>query len=351
MATNTGEAPAGQHIFHAKHLTELALRWKECTAAAQDLSAKGREEDARDKAAEAMDLLEEIIVGSTSMFERLAQYEGFPNTVDLDTLVQAAREKVARWLQSWNPKLKADGGLFSWFSTCAKHAFLSELSKVNQHRKRIHATSDSLEKWYGEEDHAATKDDASNEAKERLKDITARWGDPVTLGAVRFVLDSLVDERPQDRQLVIFSLCCAYGLSPEMGKFFYSWGLFALRDAMYDKIHVPFTQQDILRHKETHSHLVDLLDIIGWEPFKRLCATLGGTRFKLPTMAQLGRWHEEYQIAREIDHTNLDPTSVGKVARKYKRTDKSAQELYEEMTYVQDPNRSGEHYVYGEDSE
>ena len=76
---------------------------------------------------------------------------------------------------------------------------------------------------------------------------------------------------------------------------------FAMRDAMWDRIHIPFTEEDIVRHKETHSHLVDLLDIMGWPAFKRMIATLGGTRIKLPTMAQMAGWHEEYMIYCEIN--------------------------------------------------
>ena len=75
-------------------------------------------------------VLEQIVEGSTAMFERLAQFEDFHYTVDLPILVSAAQEKVIKWLAKWQPK---KGRLFSWFSKCAKNAFRSELVKVNQY--------------------------------------------------------------------------------------------------------------------------------------------------------------------------------------------------------------------------
>src|SRR5208337_1352821 len=112
-------AVQGEHLFAASYLEPLAIRWKE-------LNAKG-------KHTEAMLVLEEIVVGSTQMFQRLAQHEGYHFTVDLDILVSAAQEKVVKWLIRWQRK---KGKLFTWFSKCAKNAFRSELVKVNQFRKR-----------------------------------------------------------------------------------------------------------------------------------------------------------------------------------------------------------------------
>ena len=79
-------------------------------------------------------VLDEIILKSTPMFERFAQHEEYTNTVELSILVSAAQEKVVKWLLKWEPKL---GKIFSWFSKCAKHAFLSEIVKANQCKKRL----------------------------------------------------------------------------------------------------------------------------------------------------------------------------------------------------------------------
>src|ERR1041385_441039 len=87
-----------EHIFPAAKIHELATCWKELYSLNQR--------------AEAMAVLEEIVVLSTPMFERLAQYEEYTTTVDLEYLVSAAQEKVIKWLMRWNPK---KGRIFSYF--------------------------------------------------------------------------------------------------------------------------------------------------------------------------------------------------------------------------------------------
>ena len=322
------EPPKGQHIFPATRLTELATKWRESVAAA--------------KHDEAHALLEEIIIGSTAMFERLAQYEGFTNTVELSALVQAAREKVARWLLAWEPSKP----LFTFFSVCARHAFLSEVNKVNQHRNRFHATGENLEKFFGAEDHGAFKEDAALDVKKKLKNITIRWGDERSAAAIRFAVDCLVDERDHDRVAVIRSICYGFGFSEEISKFYYGWALYAMRDALYSKIRAPFTRQDIFRHKYTYTHLVDLLDIISWEQLVKIISTLGGQRLKIPTLHQLNKLHEDYLASLEIEEAGGDPTTIETVAKRIKRPVKTAGEAYADMLRTVSPDRDGEYDLY-----
>lgn len=330
--TPTAPAPPREHIFPATELTRLAKIWKELTA--------------ENKNDEALEILEQIIIGSTPMFERLAQYEGFHHSVDLSTLVQSAREKVVRWLANWNPKHGKDGGLFTWFSICAKHSFLSELAKSNQFKKRFHVTSDNLEKFYGAEDHAIHKDDAAEEVRKNLKDISARWGDPQYLGAIRYAVECLIEDRPKDKAAIIKGMCYGYGLNQEMGKFFYNWAIFAMRDALHERIHIPFTKEDLFRHRYTFTQLVDLLTIITWPQFERLVATMGGSRLKIPTLEQLNRLHQDYLLHRRISKSDMDPETVAKIAKDDARTPKNAADVYEEMTRDLNPDLSGEHEIF-----
>lgn len=330
----------GEHIFSATHLTALAIRWQQLNKVATAAETMGNPD--RLQRAEADQLLEDIIVGSTSMFERLAQHEGFTFTVDLDTLVQAAREKVLRWLLAWDPSKP----IFSFFSVCARHAFLSEVNKVNSHRKRFHATSDSLEKFFGEEDHDTFKEDAAEEVRRKLLTITVRWGDTNSQGAIRYVLACLTDGVECERATVVRSICYGFGLSEELGKFFYSWGLFALRDALYKRVRMPFTQQDLFRHRETFSHLVDLLDIISWDQFQRMVATLGGQRLKIPTVSQLGRLHDDWLLAKDVEENDGGPEALEAAAKKHGRSTRAAGEIYEEMQLNTSPDRDGEHDLY-----
>jgi hypothetical protein len=487
------EPSKGQHIFANAELTKIAIQWKEMIA--------------QNKREEAMPLLEALIRGCQEMLPRLAQYEGFHRTVDVETLVASASSKIERWLLLWDPNYKSSNGLFSWLSTCfsgscmvslsdgtsmrideivegklkvnvlsfdektgkivpkpvvgwhrnsaqigewrqlilgdltvfgprtawvtaahpmwtqrgwvkiddltegdtlitqdlsplswtinkdiseitssddlrwkydltvqdthtfivqdvivhncAKNAFRSELAKVNQYRRYIHSTGENLEKFFGEADYSKYKDEAKQEVKAHLGEITARWGDLQEIGAVRFILDCLVEERqkaPEEpdesatatRERIIRSASFAWCVSPDLAKFFYSWALYALRDSMYKKIYIPFTEEDVLRHAESYTHLVDFMDIVGWDKFKRVIATLGGNRIKLPTLQQMGRLHENYQLSLEIRETGDDPDTVVKVGKKRGRNAKTAQEVYSEMSDLMDHKRCGEHLVYEE---
>ena len=317
----------GEHIFPATQLTQLALRWKSLTAA-------GRHR-------EAMQILEQVIIGSTSMFERLAQHEDFHYVVELPILVAAAQEKVIKWLQHWNPR---KGRLFSWFSKCAKNAFRSEIVKVNQFRRRIHTTGEHLEKYFPSYDHDTDKRDTAAEVKNRLQGITSRWGDPQEVAALHYMLECMVEEH--EKNAVINGAAYAWGITPEVSKFFYTWCLVAMRDAVYEKIHVPFTQQDLFRHHYSYTHLVNLLDIITWDQLKRIIATHGGLRLKIPTMASLAKLRENYLISCEVERSDMDPDAVAGVARKFQRSPRSAQEAFEEMAETLHPNRAGEHDIY-----
>jgi hypothetical protein len=323
-----GAAPEGEQIFPASQLTPLAVKWKE-------LSAAGRHK-------EAMFVLEQIIVGSTSMFERLAQFEDFHYTVDLPILVSAAQERVVKWLIAWQPK---KGRLFSWFSKCAKNAFRSELVKVNQYRKRNYVTSDSLERFYGTEDHEINKHDLAKEFHKKFHAMTCRWGDPQEISAIRYLIECIIDDE-RDKHCAIRGAAYAYGISMDLSKFFYAWAIAALRHELYDKVHIPFTQEDLFRASLSYEHVVDLLDYVSWDVAKKILARWQGMRIKFPTLAYMARLHENYLIYGEIDKSNLDPDAVAEVARRRKRTPRSAQEVYNDMSVIMDPNRTGEYDIY-----
>ena len=319
----------GQHIFPDDELHQYALRWKELNAA--------------NRHTEAMLLLERIIEGSTPMFERLAQHEKFHHTVDLEILVSAAQEKVVKWLLAWEPKL---GKLFTWFSKCAKHAFLSELVKVNQYRKRYHATDDSLEKFIGVEDHAIDKHDLAAEVRQKLDGLTCRWGDPQEVGALGFLIECIVDEENRDRQAAIRGAAYAFGISMDMSKFFYRWALTALRSAFMDKIRVNFSEQDLFLLSESYTDFADLHDIIPWEYLRKLMVVKGGQRIKIPTISYVVAQKENYMMWREIEATPKDPASIAEVAERHKKTAKTAAQAYVEMCEKLDPRRAGEYYIF-----
>ena len=332
MKQKAGSPPAEEHIFPASKLEPLALRWKE-------LNEQRRH-------AEASAVLEQIIEGSTAMFQRLAQYEDFHFTVDLPILISAAQEKVVKWLLKWQPK---KGRLFSWFSKCAKHAFLSELVKVNQFRKRYHVTSDNLERFYGADDHEVNKHDIAAEYHRRLHALTCRWGDEQEIGAIRYIVECIVDDNEADKAAVIRGAAFANGISIDMAKFFYTWTLVGLRHVFYDKAHVPFTEQDLLRASESYTLWPDFVDTVGVAKSTEIIAKFGGQRLKVPSIEHIKKLREDYRLHLEIDRSDLDPDSISDVAKKHKRTVKSAQEIYADLSKTLDPKRYGEYDVYAHD--
>jgi len=242
---------------------------------------------------------------------------------------------------------------------CAKNAFRSELSKVNQYRRHFHASGENLEKFYGEVDYQKYKDEATQEVRNNLKDLTVRWGAEQEIGCVRFIVESITEEKPpgvdeeesatETRERITRSAAYAWCVSPDMAKFFYSWAVYALRDSMYKRAYIPFTEEDVLRHAETYTHLPDLMDIIGWDKFKRVIATLGGTRLKLPTMQQLGKLHENYRLAHAIQEEGDDPETVERVGKRFNRSQKTAQQVYVEVSEMIDHRRCGEHSLFSDD--
>lgn len=321
----------GEHIFPASQLTPLAVQWKQ-------LSAAGRHK-------EAMLILEQIVVGSTAMFERLAQFEDFHYTVDLPILVSAAQEKVIKWLIKWQPK---KGRLFSWFSKCAKNAFRSELVKVNQYRKRYHVTSDNLEKFYGVEDHAVDKHDVVQETQSKLAGLTCRWGDPQEIGAVRFLTQCIIDDE-HDKQAAIRSAAYAYCISFDLAKYFHNWAIVNLRHAFYEKVYIPFTEHELMMAAESYTFWPELVNIIGIEKAKEVSALLGNQRLKIPSLQYYAKLRENYRLSRDVQRCDLDPDAVAEVARKHKKTARTAQEIFTEMVEQIDPRRYGEHSIFDED--
>ena len=290
-----------------------------------------------------MAVLEDIVQMSTAMFERLAQYYDFHYTVDLGILVSAAQEKVVKWLIKWQPK---KGRLFSWFSKCAKNAFRSELVKVNQYRKRFHVTSDNLEKFYGAEDHEVDKHSVADEFRRALRELTCRWGDPQELGAIRFLVECIIDDDSHDKRAAIRSASYAFCISPELSKFFYDWTVTALRHLYYNKVHLPLTEQDLVIASQSYTFIADLYNYMTREKVREFLINYQGMRFKVPTVVSILKLVDNYRMHLEADKTDLDPDSIAAVAKKYKKTPRAAQEIFDEMTSVLNPNRAGEYGVY-----
>ena len=330
--TTAKKKMADYSIFDTPKITSLALEWQRLV--------KDKRHD------EAMRLLNEIIILSTPMFIRLAQHEKYDHLVDIDRLVVAAQSKVIRWLIGWKPK--DDKTIFTWFSACAKNAFRSEVTKESQFRARMHVTGDNLEKFFGEVDHPSYSEEKSSFFEQSLDDLTSRWGSEQEIGAIRFIALCLFSGL-HERQKIIRSAAYAYGITPELSKFFYNWVLIQMRRFHYKKIRVPVSEQDLYRHAHTYSHLVDLLDIVTWDQMKQIIAIMGGTRLKIPTLSQLAKLKDNFALYEEIEETDLDPTSVSRVGKRHGKSAKTAEEAYHDMMTMLDGRRNTAIPVFEDD--
>ena len=476
----------------------MAKKW-------QQLNADGKSE-------EAMALLEQIIVLSTPMFERLAMHEEFHLTVPLGQLISAAQEKVVVWLLKWDPE---KGRLFSWMSksltgdaqvtladgskkrldeivenrlnvevmswnektktleakpvtawhknpieskrrwkklsvihpsgphrclyitgdhevftqrgwvevdflkaqddlfldingkvvpvmfgldetvdetnsrpdtdfnwryditvadnfnflaenvvvhNCAKNAFRGEVTKTLTFREHIHTTDDSLERFFGHEDHAVDKHDSAEEVRNRIHAIASRWGHPQELGTLHFLMECIIEDS-HAKEKAIQAASFAWGLSVDHVRFFYSWCVMMLRNAMLDKISVPMSEQDLFRCVFSYTFLPDFLNLVPWNKvthtcpecghhfpcssgsFKDMCAVFGGQRIKFPHLDELAKLRENYRISQEMLASDLDPDAVSAVVKKYKKPARTAEQVFQEMT-LYDSRLLGEHDIY-----
>ncbi len=324
--------PTGEHIFPATEITELALKWKDAVATGAHKTAEG--------------LLEVIVKKCEPMFRRFAQHERFDHTVDLDRLVNVAMEKVVKWLQAWDSK----GRLFSWFTVCCKNAFRSEANKETAYKRRFHVTSDNLEQFFGSEDHAIERAEAIKAARGKLQDMTSRWGSKQEIGTLGYLFAAITDP-DHNKPGAIRGATYAFGLDPDMVKFFYNWALMELRSAFYTSIRVPFSEQDLVRAYHSYTYLPDLLNIITFPQFKQMVAVMGGTRLRIPTLSQMVQMKEKYELYVEADSTDLDPASIEAVGKKRGKSGRSAQEIYEEAQHSLAEGRTGEFPVFDEEAQ
>jgi hypothetical protein len=255
---------------------------------------------------------------------------------------------VVKWLLRWDP---SKGKLFTWFTKCSKHAFLSELVKANGDRKRFHSTSDNLERFIGAEDHAIDKLDLETELTQKLQDLTCRWGHPQEIGCLQYLFKCILDEDNRDKQAAIRAASYAYCVTLDMAKFFYRWAVSELRGLYMERIRVKLTADDLIYLSESYSVFVDLVDMFGIEAGKKMVAKYGGSRCKIPTLNYLCRLHENYDIWQEIENTDKDPESIAIVAARHKKTARSAAEAYEEMCEILNPKRAGEYYIFRENDD
>ena len=140
----------------------------------------------------------------------------------------------------------------------------------------------------------------------------------------------------------------------------------SLRHVMMDKISIRLTEQDLFNCKFSYTFLPDFLKIIPWNKvnhtcpecghsfscssgsFKDLCATFGGQRIKFPSIDELIKLSEDYNISLEILDSDMDPESVTDVVKRHNRPARTAEQIFREMSQMHDQSLLGEHDIYNE---
>jgi hypothetical protein len=153
------------------------------------------------------------------------------------------------------------------------------------------------------------------------------------------------------KQAAIRGAAYAWGISMDMAKFFYGWVLIALRDLHYARVRVPFTEEDLLRHALSYTNFVELYQFMPHSQIKKLIAVMGGQRIKIPTIAQITRLKDDYETFETVLVSDKDPATVADIAKKKKRSPRTAADAYQTMVESTNPNRSGEYSVYDGDNE
>ena len=185
--------------------------------------------------------------------------------------------------------------------------------------------------------------------RSRLDDLTCRWGDPQEIGSIRFLTLCIIDD-DHDKQAAIRSAAYAYGISFDLSKFFYNWAIVNLRHAFYEKVYIPFTEYDLMLAAESYTFWPEIVNIVGTEKAKEISAKLGSQRIKIPSLQYFAKLRENHLLARDVEQSDLDPDAVAEVARKHKKTPRTAQEVFTEMVEQIDPKRYGEHSIFDENS-
>lgn len=314
-------------IFPATEISAEVLRWR-------SLNIEGKSE-------ESMVSLDAILVLITPMLERLAQYEGYHHTVPLDVLKSSAYSKVIKWIQGWDESKS----IFTWFSKCARNVFISEVSKESQRRDRFQSVGESLEKYFGSEDHASDTENLTEEVDTKIKGLTCRWGSEQERAAIRFILECVV-ENNYNKSRIIKGASFAFAITNEMAKFFYWWVIVNLRDINYERLRKSYSDTDFLYAWLSYNPTIEILDYIPLQMFRKFVTVFGGTRIRVPTLAQIEKLSLNRKLVEEVDKSGMTPQEIDSIAAKYKRSSKSLMDTYREIIEIYNENRLGEYNIY-----
>ena len=295
-------------IFDNDAVTPLAIQFKQN----QDLVTYKKVCDG------SHNLMDAIIRGGK--FHMQAPFEDIKNHLFL---------QVENWLAKWAPE---KGKLYTYFSTCIKHACLSYVTKENLLRTRFVYSGDlpMLDALSGAHIQPTFTHELRQSLGDALKDIEIRWREPVIKEVIRYMVECIVQNRADRRKEILNTVVMGYPITMDTAKFLLDWATGAVRACLLQKYDQPLGEIDIIRASEKFDRMADIVALVGIKPAKLLMATFSGQTIRFPSQTQLRR-HTVYKRVYESLNEDPSPDQVTALAREHRTTPDKIEEYYEKL--------------------
>lgn len=247
-------------------------------------------------------LMDSIVIGSK--FSRNAPLQDILGNMFLS---------MERWLDRWVP---GKGTLYSYLSTCIKHACISFVTKEVGLRQRQVLVGDTPMESLGAT-YVMDFDDAPDLVTSITSDLECRWSDPEIRDAIRYVADEILrNGGVKHRKAVLQTMSLAFDLGAytdaghtnemiDVARFIVDWTHAAIRKAWLDHHSPPIRQYDVARLATRFSFLPDLIEVVGLESATRLMSVFAGMSVRFPTQSS---WQRTRAIGEAYEAYLADPS-------------------------------------------
>lgn len=270
-----------------------------------------------------------ICEGSNNLMDSIIRGNKFHVQAPFDDIKNHLFLQVENWLEKWSPD---KGKLYTYFSTCIKHACLSYVTKENLLRTRFVYSGDlpMLDALCETHAQPAFTQELRQSLGDALRSIEIRWNEPVIKEIVRYLVECIVQNRTDRRKEILNTITLGYPVTMDTAKFLLDWSTGAVRACLLQKYDQPLGEIDIIRASEKFDRMADIVGLIGIKPAKLLMATFAGQTIRFPSQTQLRR-HTVYK--KVYDGLNADPTpeQVQALAREHRTTADKIEEYYDKL--------------------
>ncbi len=295
-----------QKIFNNEIVTELAIQFKQTG----DLTTYRR-----------------VCEGSNDLMDSIIRSNKFHLQAPFDDIKNFLFLQLENWLAKWSPE---KGKIYSYFSTCIKHAAISFVSKESLYRQRFMLTDLSMEAVSGACVMPVYTAELRQVLIDGLKDLTVRWREPVIQNAIRYMVCCVVNNQMEKRQEILRTAMLAFPIDINTAKFLLDWTQAAVRAALLEHYDQPLGEIDIIRASERFSLLPDIISLVGLINAKKLMVVFAGTTIRFPSQTQLRRHTMLKKIHRSLSQ-DPTPDNVQQLSRESRTTPEKVEYLYENL--------------------